>query len=170
MAAVLSVNKELLVRLVTALSEADSDVFRILHSVYTKYYFLQQHAIACLSYKYITLSYNSVQGAIKLQEESNPTSDYSHPRIRLSIIKDCNAELLSNVNSENTDTLTPTFQPWVEHNLIGKRIRLAGCNGRYVIFVSIDDCYNLHRCSLQIRAHGFYYFCAFYDNVSTFSD
>ena len=50
--------------------------------------------------------------------------------------------------SENTYTLPPTLQPGVENNLIWKRICFTCRNWGYMIFISVDDCHNLHGCPL----------------------
>lgn len=48
------------------------------------------------------------------------------------------------------NTLAPTLHPWIEINVIRKRVRLARRYRWYVILIPVHDCYDLY-CSLLQR-------------------
>ena len=51
--------------------------------------------------------------------------------------------------------LPPPLDPRIQDNLIGKRIRLAGRNGRYMILVPVDNGHDLERRLLERGFHCF---------------
>lgn len=59
---------------------------------------------------------------------------------------------------KDSHAFAPTFNPRVKINVIRERIRLASRYRRYVILVSIHDCYDLYCSLLQGRSDSFNHF------------
>lgn len=60
------------------------------------------------------------------------------------------------------DAISPAVCSWVEHNAIRKRIGLARCNRRDMIFIFVDDGQYLQGGFLEHVFHRLAHFGAFY--------
>lgn len=60
--------------------------------------------------------------------------------------------------SVQSESIAPPFLFGIQHDLVGKGIGIASCDGRYVVLLSIHDRHNLYRRLLQHVLHRLPYF------------
>ena len=68
----------------------------------------------------------------------------------------------------HSNILCPPLYPWIQVDLIRKRVRLARRDRGYVIFVSVNDRDDLERSLVKCRFHGAHHFHALFSAYISF--